>query len=197
MACKLASDPLYPAVHEALRDTSLPLLDVGCGMGVLAFYLRQRGWIHPLTGLDFDARKIDTARALAPEFPPLGEFLHGDACTVLPAHHGSVTILDILQFFAAEDRNTLLENCAARVAPGGQLVIRISLMDDSWRFRITRLVDRMAKLVNWMQSPPVHYPRSGEVESILTRAGLQGSFRPLWGHTPFNSWLGVFHRPQE
>ena len=46
-----------------------------------------------------------------------------------------------------------------------------------------------------MKSPPTQYPRKEEIESLLAAAGLQGSLQPLWGRTPFNNWLGVFHRP--
>lgn len=33
---KLGSDPLYPGICDALRDTTAPLLDLGCGLGLLA-----------------------------------------------------------------------------------------------------------------------------------------------------------------
>ena len=41
--CKFATDPLYDAVFGALAGTNLPLLDIGCGMGLNSFYLRVRG----------------------------------------------------------------------------------------------------------------------------------------------------------
>ena len=37
---KLRSDPLYPGVVDALRGTTAPLLDLGCGIGLLAHALR-------------------------------------------------------------------------------------------------------------------------------------------------------------
>jgi len=191
---KLASDPLYPAVNGVLQATTAPLLDVGCGMGVLAFYLRQRGWRSPITGVDYDARKIATAHRLAGDFGADLEFLEGDAATSLPAHRGSVTVLDILQYFAPPVRDGMLRECAARIADDGVLVIRTGIMDDTWRFRITRFIDRMADWVNWMKDPPLHYPARDELCRLLEDAGLVGDFKPLWGRTPFNNWLGVFRR---
>ena len=196
VAAKLVTDPLYPAVHEVLQPTTNPLLDVGCGMGVLAFYLRRRGWSPAITGVDFDARKIATARALADGFGSGLGFLQEDAGISLPAHCGSVTVLDILQYFPAETRNAMLRQCAARIADDGVLVIRTGIMDDSLRFRVTRRVDQMATRVNWMKAPPVHYPGCEELGQVLGAAGLRGTFEPLWGHTPFNSWLGVFRRAE-
>ena len=191
---KLSTDPLYPAVFEALKSCPEPLLDIGCGMGLLAFYLRERGWSGHITGIDYDARKIKTAIAVAgPEARDL-DFSQADAMDGLPDHSGSVTILDILQYFPAPERAVLLRAAAARVCPGGRLVIRTGLAGDTWRCRVTRSIDLMAAAVRWMKSPPLHYPDKEETESLLAAAGLIGAFRPLWGNTPFNNWMGVFDR---
>src|ERR1700682_5527064 len=40
---KLRRDPIFPEAYELLHDSKGPLLDVGCGVGLLAFYLRERG----------------------------------------------------------------------------------------------------------------------------------------------------------
>ncbi len=40
---KLRSDPLYPGVLQALRGSAAPLLDLGCGLGLLAHALRLDG----------------------------------------------------------------------------------------------------------------------------------------------------------
>ena len=191
---KLATDPLYPAVHAVLQTTSAPLLDVGCGMGVLACYLRQRGWRPAIRGVDSDARKIATARALAAGFGGTLEFVLGDAGAALPAHCGSIALLDVMQYLAPDARDAMLRRCAARIAEDGVLVIRSGLMDATRRFRVTRWVDRLAARVHWMQAAPVQYPRPDEVCPVLEEAGLSGEFKPLWGRTPFNNWLGVFRR---
>ena len=68
VAAKLITDPLYPAVFDILTATAEPLLDVGCGMGVLSFYLRQRGWNGEIIGIDFDHRKISTASKVSKIF---------------------------------------------------------------------------------------------------------------------------------
>ena len=40
---KLRIDPMYGAVFECLRESRLPILDLGCGIGILLYYLRHRG----------------------------------------------------------------------------------------------------------------------------------------------------------
>ena len=59
---KIALDPAYPAVVSLLRDSQRPLLDLGCGMGLLAAYLRANGHRAPILGFDVDEEKIGVAQ---------------------------------------------------------------------------------------------------------------------------------------
>ena len=62
---KLRTDPLYPGVLDALRGCDAPLLDLGCGLGLLAHALRVDGQAMPYLGVDIDAPKIERARRIA------------------------------------------------------------------------------------------------------------------------------------
>ena len=192
---KVASDPLYPAVLQVLKDTTPPLLDLGCGMGVLSFYLRAHGFENFIHGIDYDHRKIEAARHVLQNSHQTGlTFSQGDARDGLPAHHGSVSILDILQYFPPTDQARLLTAAASRISHEGVLVIRSGLETPGWRFRFTRWNDRMANRLRWMQAAPVHYPTQESLVTTLAAAGLTGTLHPLHGRTPFNNWLGVFRR---
>lgn len=193
-AAKLRSDPLYGALADALRGSDLPLLDLGCGIGLSAFHLRTRGMDFPVRGLDYDGRKIDAARKAAERggFSDL-TFDRYDLREGLPEHRGNVSILDILQFFTPEALKTLLQQAAERVAPGGTLVIRSGLRDDSTRFRITVAGDLLAKATFWMKAAPTHYPTAGDFREILSPFG-DVAVSPLWGRTPFNNHLIVLRR---
>ncbi|MDB6068881.1 MAG: SAM-dependent methyltransferase [Verrucomicrobiales bacterium] len=199
VAIKMATDPLYPAVLKELRRTTAPLLDLGCGMGLLSFYLRAHGFQPPIHGIDYDPRKIDAAQhvlASADLSHPAHDltFAQGDARLGLPTHQGSITILDILQYFPPAAQAALLTEAASRLLPGALLIIRSGLETPGWRFRFTRWNDRQANRLRWMQAAPVHYPTPESLTSTLTAAGLTGTLHPLHGKTPFNNWLGVFSR---
>lgn len=197
-AIKVTTDPAYDAVFCELADTDHPLLDIGCGMGVLAFYLASRGFDRPVTGVDYDPTKIADANAVRKKFHADSSmrFSSGDARVALPAHLGSVTILDILQYFSAEEMEKLLRQAARCVAPGGKMVIRSGLLDNGWRFRVTNAVDKFARRVGWMQGVPVQYPTAEQFRSVLVEEGLEGTIKPLWGKTPFNNYLISFSRPK-
>jgi 2-polyprenyl-3-methyl-5-hydroxy-6-metoxy-1,4-benzoquinol methylase len=191
---KLKSDPLYDAVFNELKDSDLPLLDLGCGLGVLAFYLRERGITFPICGLDYDKRKTDGANYVAENLnDKLSTFSEHDARSGIPEHHGNVTILDILQFFTPEELEKLVTAAAERVASGGKLVIRSGLKDNSTRFKITVAGDLFAKATFWMKAAPIHYPTAKDFERILSPHGDVG-ISPLWGPTPFNNHLIVMKK---
>ena len=195
VAAKLRTDPLYTTLAENLRGSELPLLDIGCGLGLLAFFLRAEAIEVPILGLDYDTRKIDSARraTLAAGIESL-TFSHHDARNGLPPHQGNVSILDILQFFTPSEQESLLKLAASRVIPGGKLIIRSGLHDSSWRFKITVLGDWLAKATFWMKAAPTHYPTSGDLQKILSPFG-NVEISPLWGGTPFNNHLIILTRP--
>jgi len=195
-ASKLRTDPLYTALAEKLSASPLPLLDLGCGLGLLAFFLRSRGVDVPIHGLDYDSRKIQAAKLAAERSGTTGvTFARHDARSGLPRHQGNVSILDILQFFTPAEQETLLKLAAARVAPGGRLIIRSGLRDASLRFKITVAGDLLAKATRWMKAAPTHYPTAEDFRRILSPFG-DVEISPLWGRTPFNNHLILLQRPE-
>ena len=197
---KLGSDPLYPGVIDALRGTGVPLLDLGCGIGLLAHYLDACGNRVAYRGLDNDGAKIAQARLVAGraglghvhfEVADLAFDSSSGAASPRLAHQGSVAILDVLQFLPPSAQEPLLRAAAACVAPGGRLVIRTGLAGHGARPRITRAVDWLSRVLRWMNTGPKAYPERAALASLLADRGLRSTFTPLWGGTPFNNWLLV------
>jgi len=56
---------IFLIAFELFRSAHQPVVDVGCGVGLLAFYLRERNFLAPISGLDRDGRKITRAQAVA------------------------------------------------------------------------------------------------------------------------------------
>lgn len=192
---KLRSDPLYPGVCAALHGTAVPLLDLGCGLGLLAHALHAAGLGLRYFGADNDARKIAAARRAAARAGLANAgFQILDLARALPPHRGSVAILDVLQFLQPDRQAALVDQVAGMIVAGGRLVIRTGLDDGSRRARITRTIDVFARLVGWMNAAPVHYPEPEMLRAHLAAAGLRAEFSPLAGRTPFNNWLVVASR---
>lgn len=194
---KLGSDPLYPGVLAALRGCDAPLLDLGCGLGLMAHALRFDGQTQAYRGVDNDAAKIARATRAAEKrgFAQM-RFDVVDLAATTPDHSGSVAILDVLQYLDADAQRALLAKAAAMLAPGAVLVIRSAIDDDTGRARTSRVTDRLANWIGWMQFRPRSYPTLAGLRDALDAAGLQAEFAPLYANTPFNNWLIVAKHAQ-
>lgn len=189
---KLGSDPLYGGVADALKATTAPLLDLGCGIGLLAHTLPCLGVELDYLGVDNDQAKIESAREAAARAGRTNtRFEVVDLSRDFPAHRGSVAILDMLQFLTPEQRTRLFQRAVACLSRDSRLIIRTGLADESWRYRVTRGVDVFANAMRWMNAPPKTYPTRDGLESELGAFGLRVTSSPLWGRTPFNNWLVV------
>jgi 2-polyprenyl-3-methyl-5-hydroxy-6-metoxy-1,4-benzoquinol methylase len=196
-SCKIHTDPLYGGIFAELEGTRQPLLDIGCGLGILAMYLQERGWKNVVTGIDYDGSKIEAGKTMLAKGGYEGISLaQGDARTGLPEHQGDVTILDIMQFFDGEEQRALLKAAGSRVAPGGKLLIRSGLQEKNARFFTTWVGDVFAKCTFWMRAAPIHYPTGEFFRETLTAEGFEVEIRPFWGNTPFNNYLIVAKRPE-
>jgi 2-polyprenyl-3-methyl-5-hydroxy-6-metoxy-1,4-benzoquinol methylase len=192
---KLRSDPLYPGVLAALRGTTAPVLDLGCGLGLLAHALHDDGQTLGYYGVDNDADKIARGRdAAARRGIADARFEVVDLARRTPEHTGSVAILDVLQYLEPDAQIALLRTTAAMLTPGARLVIRSGLDDASSRARTSKLGDRLANWVGWMQFRPRSLPTRERIVGTLESLGLRVQIGPLYGNTPFNNWLIVAER---
>jgi len=185
---KMGTDPAYDAVFEKLRETTLPVLDVGCGVGVLALYLRDRGFTAPIVGIDHDTRKIDIARTVSGNEPGLS-FSVADARSSTD-FRGNVVLLDLLHYFTDEDQQVILRNVAAA---GSMILIRDGIRDGSFRYRMTYAQETLARVGGWLRAERLNFPTRRSIESAF-----DGEFRedvqPMFGRTPFNNYLFAFKR---
>lgn len=190
---KLRSDPVYEAVRTRLDGTTLPVLDIGCGIGLCSLYLREHGYAAPIVGIDPDASKIEAANHVVGAYDGLS-FEVRDGADPVPVE-GHVVVLDVLHYFEPAARQALLERLALQIPAGGWCIIRATPADDSWRFRCTQLEERFAHAVRWMRRPALVFPTREAVVDPFEAAGFVSEVCPLWGRTPFNSYLFAFHRP--
>lgn len=191
---KLRTDPAYPAVLERLQERPQPALDIGCGLGLLSFYLRELGYAEPVLGVDCDAKKIaKAAKIAAREYPGLS-FAPTDAREVTP-DYSAIIMLDVLHYLSGESQQELLTAVAERVPPGGIVIIRNAPNDGSWRYRLTYLEELFVRAIGWIGGGGIiHFPTVEEIAAPFRRCGFAEEIQPLWGGTPFNSYLFCFRK---
>ena len=189
---KLTLDPLYEDVRTLLEDNGAPVLDVGCGIGLMLHCLRASGIHSAYRGIDIDAAKIAIARSTL-QHAELGDVrfdvsdLNGD----FPRHLGSVVLLDVLQYLEPAAQNRLILASVRCLTPDSKLIIRGGLDDGSLRAALTRLTDRLGHTMRWMRSSFKAQPQPAQLRSLLNQQGLTVEFRKPAAHLPFNNWLIV------
>jgi SAM-dependent methyltransferase len=190
---KLRSDPLYTAVVDRLRDDRAPLFDIGSGLGLLAFCLREEGLSFPVRGIDHDQAKVSVARDVARHYSGL-LFEAGDVRDGVPGGM-NVAALDVLHYFTSAEQERVLETIAEAVPPGGVAVIRDAVRDRSLRYRLTAAQETFSRLIRWLKAERLNFPTAEQIAAPFRRRGFAEEIVPMWGKTPFNNYLFVFRRP--
>ena len=177
---------MYEAVFERLCGSSLPILDLGCGIGILPYYLRQRGLQSRMIGVDWDAGRIAVAQQVAQDYDQNLSFIHQDARTPIQ-FQGHVVMLDLLHYINDDDQRQLLDTVAASIAPGGVAVIRECPRDSSNRFKLTSVVEYFLRAVRWQKVSTINFPTRETIAKPFRTRGFTEEILPMWGGTPFNN----------
>jgi 2-polyprenyl-3-methyl-5-hydroxy-6-metoxy-1,4-benzoquinol methylase len=192
---KLRRDPIFPAACELLHDSDEPILDVGCGVGLLAFYLRERGCTQSIIGLDVDARKIRHANDAAASRYHDVSFHEQDVQEPIAEFHGNVVLFDVLHYLPLTEQTSLLLRLKESIAPEGVLIIRDCPRDGSLRFWMTWLAEKFAQAVSWNLNAPLHFSTRAQINDVFSETEFAREIRPLWGASPFNNHIFIF-RPR-
>jgi 2-polyprenyl-3-methyl-5-hydroxy-6-metoxy-1,4-benzoquinol methylase len=194
VASKLRRDGIFARAFELLRESPHPILDLGCGVGLLPFYLRARGCTQAVIGIDIDRRKLERARAIVATGYDDITFLEQDASGELPDFCGNVTMFDVLHYLTPPKQESLLHAVALRVAPGAMLLIRDCPRDGSARFYATYVAERFAQAISWNIGVPLHFPARDVILRPFRPSEFTCDEQPMWGGGPFNNRLYLFRR---
>jgi 2-polyprenyl-3-methyl-5-hydroxy-6-metoxy-1,4-benzoquinol methylase len=191
---KLRNDQIYSTAYELLRSSEKPILDVGCGVGLLAFYLRERACRQPVLGLDVDARKIRCGNEIATRKYEDVELRLHDVQKPLPVFSGNIILFDVLHYLPDAAQRALLSELAACVAPGGVLVIRDCPREPRPRYWMTLIAEKFAQAISWNLRTSLHFPTRESISDVFSADQFESEIRTLWGTSPFNNHIFIFRR---
>jgi predicted TPR repeat methyltransferase/thioredoxin-like negative regulator of GroEL len=170
-----------PVMHGAARK--LPVLDLGCGTGLMAVALSDLG-LGPLVGVDLSPKMLALAlqRSLYAELweAELLEFLARDE-----RRFGFMLAGDVLPYFG--DLGPLFAAVASRLAPGGRFLLSAEALDDP--------------AAGWRLGPQARYAhgaahlREAAVAAGLTVALLRPEVVRFEGDEPVAGWLALVEGP--
>ena len=183
--------PILPRLRT-VHGSNEPILDIGCGLGLLAFYLRERGCRQPILGLDVDLRKTRKGSRIASRYRDV-DLRCQDIQGSIPAFSGNIALFDVLHYLPLTGQTALLSHLAECVAPGGLLVIRDCLRDNSPRFWMTWVAEKFGQAISWNLNTSLHFPSRERIAEAFN----ENEFKREAGRSgflPFKQSLFIFRR---
>jgi cyclopropane fatty-acyl-phospholipid synthase-like methyltransferase len=142
-------------------DSGRQVLDIGCGRGGTADYVRRHGW-GTVTGIDIDAETLASARELYPEVA----FAVADAGRIGELWNSRFDLIYLFNaFYAFPDQQLALREMHAAAKPGASLMIfdytgRDGSPHDSGTWPLADGSDKRAPFSHqgWTPLHPQHFP---------------------------------------
>lgn len=178
--------PAAGRVHVHIRWWSAPfrrlvaflpesgrVLEVGCGHGLFAAYAALDGPGRSVVGVDIDGDKIAVGSAATASVPNL-DLGHVPDGVVPEGPWDAIAVVDVLYLLPPEAQDRLLTSAAARLAPGGRLVVKEMAASPRWKVRWNTLQETISVRVLRITegSPTFTFLDPRVTAATLERAGL-------------------------
>lgn len=200
---KLAADPAYRAILErGLLKDRRRLLDLGCGLGLLASVLHAAercsqdpgwppAWPAPPRGLSIrgiELRPATVARARR-ALGAVAEIIQGDIRVAEFGEADAVVLLDVLHYIDQGAQRALLERVRATLPPGGVLLLRVGDADGGLRFRIGQWWDGAVMLARGRGLSRQYCRSVAGWRALLVACGFDCQALSISDATPFANTL--------
>lgn len=195
---KLALDPVFQVARRMIARRNRPVIDLGCGLGILGICLRTSGITLKYKGTDPEPWKINSAKQAMRYFgfEEVGYEVMDAFQTDIPAG-ATVCLFDVLHYLDDTAQAQMIARLADAARSGSLILIRTALRGSGWRYWMTLLEEKWTRLSGWIRGGEINFPsREGIIDSF-TRHSLNPQIIPLWGKTPFASHLIVISPPGE
>jgi cyclopropane fatty-acyl-phospholipid synthase-like methyltransferase len=204
---KLSGDPVFQAMLErGLLLGRGHILDLGCGQGLLASWLRAarlcyqsgswpQGWPPAPTprstrGIELMLRDVERARAA---LGPTCEISQGDIRSADFGTTDAVVILDVLHYMTREEQLQVLKRVRAALPARGLLLMRIGDADGGLRFLYSQWVDKLVMLSRGHSSVNTHCRSAAQWREVVRECGFEVQATPMSEGTRFANVLLIGH----
>jgi SAM-dependent methyltransferase len=200
---KLKRDPVFVGLLEqGIIPDAQRLVDLGCGQGLLASWLRSASALHAagqwradwpappklgrIYGLELMPKDVARARlALVGR----GEFEQGDVRTADFGKADVVVILDVLHYIEYHEQLNVLRRARDALPPGGLLVTRIGNALGGLPFHVSRWVDNAVAFSRGHGLSASYCRSTADWTMMLEQLGFQVHAIPMCRRTFANVML--------
>ena len=205
---KLSGDPVFAALlRDGRINDAARIVDVGCGLGILAAWLAAaevcdalsvsdwpQTWAPPpknwtLCGFDLRTRAIAAGQCALSDLGSRVALKVGDARDVTLPSCDVVVMLDVLHYMDRDVQQLLLRSAHKVLAPGGVLLLRVGDITSNWRSRFTSMVDWWVTVLRDKRWPRLHCRSLAEWKVLLESIGYSAVAQPMSEGTFFANVL--------
>ena len=173
------------------------VLEVGCGHGLLALHLALSSPQREVHGIDVDADRLHAAHVAAADAALPCRFGLSAEGHLPDGPWDAIAIVDVLYLLGAADQLALLRSCAARLAPGGVLVVKEMAPVPRWKARWNLVQETAAvRILGITEGSTLTFLEPAELATAMVCAGLTVRERSLHRGYPHPHHLLVGRSPQ-
>jgi hypothetical protein len=193
---KLRTDPVFAAATAVVERHPLPVVDLGCGLGLFGLWLRAHGLGRPYRGCDLGGWKIAAGQRAAAHLGCRDLVLEAaDMCSFPLEGPAVVCTFDVIHYLPAAEQHSFTARLAAAARHGSVVLMRTGVSGCGWRTGATLLEEGWTRVTGWIRGGRVNFPHLGVLVRFFENEGCRVECHPLWGRTPFSShWLEVSAR---
>jgi SAM-dependent methyltransferase len=204
---KLRTDPVYRAILElGLLLGRARVLDLGCGQGLLAAWLRAaercyergcwpRAWppaplVSSTRGIELMAREVERARCALGSVCDISQ---ADIRNTAFGAADAVVILDVLHYMPPQAQLEVLRRVRAALPQRGLLLLRVGDAAGGLRFRYGQWSDKVVMFMRGHALVAQHCRSVAQWRVLLRECGFDSEAKPMSQGTPFANVLLIAH----
>lgn len=187
---KVGWDPVFPLARREIVLRQQPVIDIGCGLGLLGISMRAAGIPLRYRGTDIAPWKVNKAKDAVRYygFEEVGFDVLDALSTQIPPG-ATVCLFDVLHYLDPAAQQAMLGRLADAADAGSLVLMRTGLRGTGWRFLLTLLVEGWTRATGWIRGGAINFPSREDITGFFAERGLEAAVMPLWGRTPFASYL--------
>ena len=144
------------------------VLDVGCGFGILSFFLCFESPNRKVFGVDPNSQRISSIPNIVATIPENVSFNTGSVSVVASESFDCVVMEEVLHHIAKEDQQQVLEQIHSLLADDGTFILRENNKRLSFRYIFVNLP---AEYLLYPTQEKANFRTNAEFEYMLGKAG--------------------------
>jgi 2-polyprenyl-6-hydroxyphenyl methylase/3-demethylubiquinone-9 3-methyltransferase len=198
------SERLFVRVRAFLSDLSAieeraprsgPILDLGCGHGLLTNLLAMGSSERDVLGIDIDADKVEAAKRTIQGRTNL-QFTVVDAAEAPGGPYQAITVGDVFYLIPPDIQRRLIARCFELLAPGGVLLWKSQVRQPRWKYAITYGQEWLMTHLGPTSGHGLYFLNTDESLAALRDAGFRPTALALRSWRPYTDVLFIGEKPR-